>query len=767
MRNLILLALSALSVPAIAGSPFIWGSNNGEAAAVSLPDKICFQSGECLAPGTVPVSSVGASAPVQSSGGSSPVISMPAATAGNDGYITSSDWSTFNAKAGLNQVWSLSGNAGAGGSILGTTDAVDLIIQTNGFNQMVMSQSGGWESNQAFGVTEGTNKTQYRLSSAIEPTVSTATSNRKGFDVNLQYDAANGGYDFGGSLQAHTSRLYLGGTGEVNYGSVIEGNYLLDTAGKLNQFRTLNLEGYIAPGYEVTSFTGVQNNLATDSNTLTGVTMASNSVALTDVTAGQVQGVVAQVNLHGASTSSQGINVIAASSQIQGTSVVDTNVNAVSTYLTLEDSARAGGLTGVISNITVSGTASTGGITGMPIGVDVRGSANGGNIQSLNINTQVRENSVAGGVLGLNLSSNITDNAVLGSYTGSNANSSISGNATIDNVTMGTIGGQVSGAAVIQNMTGFMSNVSIAGTASTANLSGAQFFTSTQDTATSANGVKGVEISVTTATPQSQVTGLSIDTSGASILPAALDAGAQIQALTVNGGSVSMNATYDPPAAVGFFQNQYIGGNTTVANGVPISAYGFGTNMAQSINFQDDWTPDFTGLRLGYVNVGFVGAITGATGKTMDSWTGALGGFGNPSGGAGVIDQAIMFRAAGGLPQGGSLSINNVYGFQAMPTLCAIATNCWALFDDSGGENYVSKLAIGTASKKAASGVALDVVGMAAFTEGARLATSGSQPTCDASARGLMWNIEGGAGVADILQICQKDAADAFVWVTK
>lgn len=57
--------------------------------------------------------------------------------------------------------------------------------------------------------------------------------------------------------------------------------------------------------------------------------------------------------------------------------------------------------------------------------------------------------------------------------------------------------------------------------------------------------------------------------------------------------------------------------------------------------------------------------------------------------------------------------------------------------------------------------------GVLSTDKGTRLSTSGAQPTCDATTRGLLWNIEGGAGVADILQICQKDAGDAYVWVTK
>jgi len=49
--------------------------------------------------GTAPVTSVGATAPVVSSGGTTPTISMAAATGSVNGYLTSTDWSTFNGKA--------------------------------------------------------------------------------------------------------------------------------------------------------------------------------------------------------------------------------------------------------------------------------------------------------------------------------------------------------------------------------------------------------------------------------------------------------------------------------------------------------------------------------------------------------------------------------------------------------------------------------------------------------------------------------------------
>ena len=49
---------------------------------------------------------------------------------------------------------------------------------------------------------------------------------------------------------------------------------------------------------------------------------------------------------------------------------------------------------------------------------------------------------------------------------------------------------------------------------------------------------------------------------------------------------------------------------------------------------------------------------------------------------------------------------------------------------------------------------------------GVQLSTAGSQPTCDVAHRGVMWNVEGGAGVADVLQVCQKSSSDTYAWVT-
>ena len=49
---------------------------------------------------------------------------------------------------------------------------------------------------------------------------------------------------------------------------------------------------------------------------------------------------------------------------------------------------------------------------------------------------------------------------------------------------------------------------------------------------------------------------------------------------------------------------------------------------------------------------------------------------------------------------------------------------------------------------------------------GMRLNTTTSEPTCDATVRGTFWFTQGGTGVKDAVEVCAKDAADAYAWRT-
>jgi hypothetical protein len=82
------------------------------------------------------VSSVGVTAPLATTGGLTPTLSMPVATSSANGYLSSTDWSTFNAKqpAGsyLTSVAVTSANGFAGTSSGGTTPSLTLTTTLTG-----------------------------------------------------------------------------------------------------------------------------------------------------------------------------------------------------------------------------------------------------------------------------------------------------------------------------------------------------------------------------------------------------------------------------------------------------------------------------------------------------------------------------------------------------------------------------------------------------------------------------------------------------------
>jgi hypothetical protein len=80
------------------------------------------------------VTAVTATSPVQSTGGTTPVISMPAATSTTNGYLTSTDWTTFNNKGSgtVTAVSVASANGFAGTSSGGATPALTLSTTVTG-----------------------------------------------------------------------------------------------------------------------------------------------------------------------------------------------------------------------------------------------------------------------------------------------------------------------------------------------------------------------------------------------------------------------------------------------------------------------------------------------------------------------------------------------------------------------------------------------------------------------------------------------------------
>ena len=101
--------------------------NNKQATLVSGTNIKTVNGASLLGSGDVPVGvlTVTGTAPVVSSGGANPAISMAAANSTTNGYLTSTDWNTFNNK-GSGTVTSVSGTTGRITSTGGATPIIDL-----------------------------------------------------------------------------------------------------------------------------------------------------------------------------------------------------------------------------------------------------------------------------------------------------------------------------------------------------------------------------------------------------------------------------------------------------------------------------------------------------------------------------------------------------------------------------------------------------------------------------------------------------------------
>ena len=85
--------------PATSGTSILYGNGTGGFSNVTIGSGVSFTTGTLSATGSGgTVTSVTGTAPVVSSGGTTPAISMAAATTSVNGYLTSTDWNTFNGK---------------------------------------------------------------------------------------------------------------------------------------------------------------------------------------------------------------------------------------------------------------------------------------------------------------------------------------------------------------------------------------------------------------------------------------------------------------------------------------------------------------------------------------------------------------------------------------------------------------------------------------------------------------------------------------------
>jgi hypothetical protein len=123
--------------PATSGTSILYGNGSGGFSNVTIGTGVSFAGGTLSATGSGgTVTSVTATTPLASSGGATPNLTIQQATTSQSGYLTSTDWNTFNNKqpAGT-YVTSVSGTAPVVSSG-GTTPAISMAAangSTNGY----------------------------------------------------------------------------------------------------------------------------------------------------------------------------------------------------------------------------------------------------------------------------------------------------------------------------------------------------------------------------------------------------------------------------------------------------------------------------------------------------------------------------------------------------------------------------------------------------------------------------------------------------------
>ena len=121
--------------PATSGTSILYGNGSGGFSNVTIGSGVSFAGGTLSATGSGgTVTSVTGTSPIASSGGTTPAISISQASTSTNGYLSSTDWNTFNNK-GSGTVTSVTGTAPVVSSG-GTTPAISMAAastSTNGY----------------------------------------------------------------------------------------------------------------------------------------------------------------------------------------------------------------------------------------------------------------------------------------------------------------------------------------------------------------------------------------------------------------------------------------------------------------------------------------------------------------------------------------------------------------------------------------------------------------------------------------------------------
>lgn len=206
--------------------------------------------------------------------------------------------------------------------------------------------------------------------------------------------------------------------------------------------------------------------------------------------------------------------------------------------------------------------------------------------------------------------------------------------------------------------------------------------------------------------------------------------------MNINDGALVVSSNYDTgilPASPGFVQMNNVGGLFSVASGDPMTnTLVFGNNLGVPGKFEDDMGPDSFGGFGGFSVNGLVGQLAVAATKTVSVVNMMLAAGSIPTGviptDGGTIESLAMYRAYGLLNAGGSLVVDNAYGFKCEDGISTYATNAWGVHVSSTtADNWFKKnVVIGGVTEQPTGSDALDVTGSAVVTGNIKISTAGS-----------------------------------------
>lgn len=181
------------------------------------------------------------------------------------------------------------------------------------------------------------------------------------------------------------------------------------------------------------------------------------------------------------------------------------------------------------------------------------------------------------------------------------------------------------------------------------------------------------------------------------------------------------------------------------------SAYGANVITNPSIAGDNDITATSNSIQALTVT-GISPSLPAASFTNNSGWDGVQG---ISQDGAGVYGVSTNFTGI----YGGSANSNSGY-FQSEYSGNTQAT---LLIQKLGGSANLLETQDASGSRLSS----IDASGVVHASKALQLDTASLSPSCNSSNRGLMYVAQGGAGVADALKICMKDAAGNYSFVTK